>query len=116
MLFGKVLYFWLIILNLIFIDRIYAEKLKKIKPKLRNIWNDGNCKDVRSFKFDNEPPTWNTELSYCQQYRGETCCNRTHTDRIIKIIYPYHEPNMTDKCRYEFIHGMFVDIIWIIFG
>eukprot|EP00483_Globobulimina_turgida_P012242 UN12264 len=57
------------------------------------------CGDTKHFRFDEELPTYNRELSYCKYYRGETCCNNTHTDRIIKNIYGYHEKSVSSDCR-----------------
>eukprot|EP01084_Bolivina_argentea_P069233 126024_1 len=57
------------------------------------------CGDTKHFRFDEELPTYNGHLSYCQYYRGHTCCNKTHTDKIILNVYAYHEANMSSDCR-----------------
>ena len=60
------------------------------------------CGNTKHFDFDSELPTYHKDLSFCSYYRPETCCNKTHTDKIIKNIYGYagQNTNLTAECRY----------------
>ena len=73
-----------------------------IEVDCKRFTREPKCGDTQQFRFDEELPTYQigaNALSYCQYYRGETCCNKTHTDKIIKHVYAYHEPNVSTECR-----------------
>ena len=70
-----------------------------ISVNCKRFTREPKCGDTKHFRFDEELPTYDSDLSYCQYYRGETCCNRTHTDKIIKHVYAYHEQNVSTECR-----------------
>eukprot|EP01084_Bolivina_argentea_P002964 5546_1 len=67
--------------------------------KTKRFTREPKCGNTKHFRFDSELPTHKQGLSYCQYYRGETCCNKTHTDKIIKYIYAFHEPSVSSDCR-----------------
>ncbi|GAB5365971.1 hypothetical protein AAMO2058_001104300 [Amorphochlora amoebiformis] len=48
---------------------------------------------------ENEFPKPVTSLTFCQQFRRRTCCNKTHTDRLRRQALSYFDQEVPDECR-----------------
>eukprot|EP00468_Gymnochlora_sp_CCMP2014_P007731 CAMPEP_0167745068 /NCGR_PEP_ID=MMETSP0110_2-20121227/2944_1 /TAXON_ID=629695 /ORGANISM="Gymnochlora sp., Strain CCMP2014" /LENGTH=240 /DNA_ID=CAMNT_0007629665 /DNA_START=95 /DNA_END=817 /DNA_ORIENTATION=- len=45
------------------------------------------------------PPKRVDSLSFCQQFRRMTCCNKTHTDKLRRRALAYFDAEVPDNCR-----------------
>jgi hypothetical protein len=64
---------------------------------------DGACRSSDAFgvhlNFDRDEFPTDHILTYCQEYRGKTCCNSSHTLAIQRRAVPYFSENVTSACR-----------------
>ena len=83
---------------------LYGLLLLSVSKSMGKKWKPARCGKTKEFDFDSRYQPRNArDLTYCTYYRSHTCCNKTHTDAIIKVIYPYlnddENNNVTHECR-----------------
>jgi hypothetical protein len=61
--------------------------LQLVVLELSRAAEQGVCISQHGFKFNPIKPVrkaYSRPLSYCKLYEGSTCCNKTHTDHILR--------------------------------
>ena len=55
--------------------------------------------ETNGVPFAASSPRESRSLSFCKEFKGNTCCNKSHTDAIQRAIYPFFVEDFDDACR-----------------
>lgn len=58
-----------------------------------------NHQGVPSFALAGKPPTRGKGLTFCEEYRGETCCDAKTTDNVRRVAAHMQLGGFKTKCR-----------------
>ena len=110
----------LCVLFMLNVINIHGKRKKNNRRDRNNMDDDGPaliagtyCASQRQFKFDPVPPVLKakkapkeTTMSFCTQFKFNTCCNRTHTDFALLRDRQVAAARMNGECRRqtEYVH------------